>query len=387
MGINNNKYQRNANTALITRTIWQNPGISRVEIADMLGLYRSTVTNIVSSLIESQVLYEGQLLAGSDKGGRRRVGLQLNAQFGCVIGIDLQPGVFHLVVMDIVGNVLHTHSGNFSKIDLAKVVLGILKTAGRVLERLRRPILALCLSVPGAVDSSAGIIIHSLPLDIHDYPLGENLASRLSFPILVDNDANCYTWLQLGIHRKEQLEDFLCIFGVYHEPGKGYVKSDSLGIGIGIAIQNRVYAGHNWNAGEMVTNSWRTGLEGQSGLPGDLYSHIAKNPVGYRLFIKDFFSSLVPVVSTLDPQKCFIQGEPFAGYTGFITVLEEEVPQFLGALERIGCILDVEHFDPHSAAKGAAMMFLQKLYSVPKLSAERTDHLLLWDQIIDIASN
>ena len=183
------------------------------------------------------------------------------------------------------------------------------------------------------------------------------------------------------------MEDFLCIFGVYHEPSKDYGRSDSLGIGIGIAIQNRVYTGHNWSAGEMVTNSWRAGHEGQSGLPADLYSHISKNPVGYRLFIKDFFSSLVPVVTTLDPQVCFIQGEPFAGYTGFLSVLEEEVPQFIPALDRIGCSLIVERFDAHAVAKGAAMMFLQKLYSVPQLSSDKSDNRMLWDDIIEIASH
>ncbi|MCH3908520.1 MAG: winged helix-turn-helix transcriptional regulator [Sphaerochaeta sp.] len=50
MRINNNNYQKNANIALVSQMIWKNPGISRVEIARQLDLYRSTVTSIISTI-------------------------------------------------------------------------------------------------------------------------------------------------------------------------------------------------------------------------------------------------------------------------------------------------------------------------------------------------
>ena len=48
MPIDNNMFQKNANTSLVARLVWQRKSISRAEIARGLGLYRSTVTNITS---------------------------------------------------------------------------------------------------------------------------------------------------------------------------------------------------------------------------------------------------------------------------------------------------------------------------------------------------
>lgn len=386
MGINNNRYQKNANTALVTRTIWNRPGISRVEIADQLGLYRSTVTNIINALIDSRVVYEGEVKLQNDRGGRRPVGLQLNSRFGCVLGIDVQPSRYHVVMLDMVGNVLHTHSGTFHGNDVTKAVAKAVHSVASQLERSGRPLLAICLGIPGVVDSAHGIIVKSLPLETYNLHLAEELSSVVDLPVFLDNDANCHAWFELGKHRREALENFLCVFGVYNQDNKGIHHYHNFGIGLGLAINNRVFSGHNWSAGEFVTNSWRTGNEGQSGLPLDLVAHIAQNPIGYRLFIKDFFSSLVSIVTALDPQVCFIQGEPFAGYTGFSSVLEEEVPQFVPALERIGCQLTIEQYDPHVVAKGAAMMYLQKLFSVPELSGNISTSMVLWDEVIGQAS-
>ncbi len=60
MRINNNNFQKNANTSLVAQLIWKSPGISRVDIARELNLYRSTVTNIISALIDDEVVYEGE---------------------------------------------------------------------------------------------------------------------------------------------------------------------------------------------------------------------------------------------------------------------------------------------------------------------------------------
>ena len=91
MRINNNNFQKNANTSLVAQLIWKSPGISRVDIARELNLYRSTVTNIISALIDDEVVYEGEEGSGMSRGGRKPIILRLNEKFGCVVGFDIQP--------------------------------------------------------------------------------------------------------------------------------------------------------------------------------------------------------------------------------------------------------------------------------------------------------
>ena len=83
MPVDNNLFQKNANTSLVARLIWQRKSISRAEIARELNLYRSTVTNITSYLISSGVVVEGKRLASTQQGGRKAVELSINPNFGC----------------------------------------------------------------------------------------------------------------------------------------------------------------------------------------------------------------------------------------------------------------------------------------------------------------
>jgi len=106
MRINNNNFQKNANTSLVSQLIWKSPGISRVDIARELSLYRSTVTNIISALIDNDVVYEGEEGSGMSRGGRKPIILRLNEKFGCVIGFDIQPSHFRAVILDISGALL-----------------------------------------------------------------------------------------------------------------------------------------------------------------------------------------------------------------------------------------------------------------------------------------
>ena len=76
--------------AKIVRTIWQNPHISRVGIAERLGLDKSTVTNQVSRLIDIGLIAETEEGSAGTHGGRRPIHLAMNRSFGRVVGIEMQ---------------------------------------------------------------------------------------------------------------------------------------------------------------------------------------------------------------------------------------------------------------------------------------------------------
>jgi DNA-binding transcriptional regulator LsrR (DeoR family) len=90
MQINNN-FQKNANMSMAARLLWRYPGISRIDIAKKLGVYRSTISNIINALVETGVVLESRKENCSSLGGRKPLQLELNPDFGCVAGIELQP--------------------------------------------------------------------------------------------------------------------------------------------------------------------------------------------------------------------------------------------------------------------------------------------------------
>jgi DNA-binding MarR family transcriptional regulator len=62
------------------------PGISRVELAEACGMSTGSVSAIVQSLIDRNLVSEGQQV--SSKSGRRRIALRLRSELGYVVGVD-----------------------------------------------------------------------------------------------------------------------------------------------------------------------------------------------------------------------------------------------------------------------------------------------------------
>ena len=100
------KRNRVMNRSRILRVIWHHPGTSRVDVANRLGLDKSTVSAIVTELIEGGLVREMAEGESSPQGGRRPVQLELNAEYGFVLGVELQPDFFRAVLKDLSGTAI-----------------------------------------------------------------------------------------------------------------------------------------------------------------------------------------------------------------------------------------------------------------------------------------
>lgn len=94
-------------------------------------------------------------------------------------------------------------------------------------------------SAPGPIDAAAGVITDPPNLEgWHDVPLARALHEQLRIPVVLENDANCGA---VGEHR--------------YGAGRGYQHmiyiTVSTGIGGGIIIDDRLYAGASGAAGEL----------------------------------------------------------------------------------------------------------------------------------------
>ena len=66
------------NVSRILRLIWQHKGISRIEIANELGIDKSTVTKIISNLSEIGIISEIAQGSTGPQGGRRPIFLEIS---------------------------------------------------------------------------------------------------------------------------------------------------------------------------------------------------------------------------------------------------------------------------------------------------------------------
>ena len=82
------------NTSRILRAIWLNPGLSRIKLAEMLDLDRSTVTKIMQSILERGIVETAGKSTVQSGVGRRQINLRINAEIGVVLGVEIRiPGI------------------------------------------------------------------------------------------------------------------------------------------------------------------------------------------------------------------------------------------------------------------------------------------------------
>lgn len=380
MQINNN-FQKNANISMVAQLLWKAPGISRVEIARRLDLYRSTVSNIINTLIENGVVFEEKEGEAMPQGGRKPIFLGLNERFGCVLGIEVQPSGFHAVVLNVFGTVLHSYSGELPDLPFAETVEYIIAGILPSIEASGIPLLGLCLGMPGIVDVSSGTVIKSAPFHLLNTELSSRFSAKYSIPVLLENDANCLAWYELANNRGIDLRNFVCLNTEFQTEGSRFGETTGMSVGIGVAIGGVVYSGSRHAAGEFVSLSWRGSQHGQTGLPAERMRLVKTDPEAFAEWTGDLFASFAPIVAVLDPEAVYIHGELARRKDAVSAILAERVPQFGAWLEKAGCELRFGDGDDFSVAAGAAQMFFMNLFSVPACTSGEYGTSIDWDSV------
>ncbi len=384
MPIDNNLFQKNANTSLVAKLIWNKKSISRADVARELGLYRSTVTNIVSYLLDAEVIREGKYFSSTVQGGRKAVELSINPSFGCVIGFDIQPSHYRAVILGADGNELWSYKGHFGNISFEEMFESALDVALPVQKNLGIPIIAISYSVPGIVKEDYSGVIHSFPFHADNINVRKIVQKRFNGPVFVENDANTSAWMD--ITSKNIKDNAISIVADFHEESFTNPEIVGIGTGMGIIINGNVYRGSHNAAGEFKSVSWRKGLFNQSGLDMKILRETINDRDSLSLWLEDTFKSLVPVISTMDFGTIILHGNPFGDVEWVKQTITDKVPAFAEIVSNTKCKIVFDSADECISARGAAMMCLQKLFSVPDLNSDES-FFVSWNKNIEFLKN
>lgn len=380
----NNDFQRNSNISSVFESIWRNPETSRVDIARKNQLYRSTVSNIIGTLLENNVIVEGEHGTVTAKGGRKPVFLSINKSFGCIVGIELQTDTYNVVAMTFDGEQIFSMRGTNAAIENSErneesfiaTVDHIIESIIPGIKQLGIPPLCICIGIPGIVDIDKGIVIRSDPFSLVSFNFSREMGNRYGIPLFMENDAKCCSWLQCALQNDQSKKDFICVLS--------YFGVNGMGIGLSVALNGRIMHGQNYAIGEYVSRSWNETKKGQTGLPEAVVNTIMTNDDSYREWITDLFSTLTSFVPLLGPRAIFFYGQPQKDKSYIEQVIHNEVPQFDAITQKNKTAFFIMDEDPYAIAKGAALMFLQELLIIPDVQGRDSYSHLTWDSVFDI---
>lgn len=147
---------RNHNTQLVLKTIYEQDGISRADIARATRLTRPTVSTIVNDLLDDQLVAETGV--GPSAGGKPPTLLEVNANAYRLLCLDLGSREFRGTLINLRGGVTERahfategRTGN-EALELVYKLVDHLRAASPV------PLLGIGVGTPGLVDPQRGVV-------------------------------------------------------------------------------------------------------------------------------------------------------------------------------------------------------------------------------------
>ncbi len=231
--------------AEIIREVRRQREVSRKDLAEALGVARSTAGRHVDSLVETGLLLEtGKDFPGG--AGRPRILLRPNPQGGRFVGVDFEAGHLYGVAVDFDQQTLTQRRVNVGRQVKAPAVVTAIRKLIVTLEKDSPgyETLAIGLGVPGLVNPETGMA-REYPYipEWKDIPLAAKIASATGAPVFIENNARTNALAEHWFGEGKGINELVCL-------------TVRTGISAGVITGGRLLTGRHDAAGEI--RGWLT---------------------------------------------------------------------------------------------------------------------------------
>ncbi len=215
--------------------------LSRIELSAISSLDKKTITNITKKLLEDKQIevvelrYEGM--------GRPKAMLGLRGDYCKCLGLDLGGTYISGVIINFKGEVVCSQNVDiFSEMEpemLLDISYDLIDTLLEEADISIEDVSGIGISIPGFIDKDTGLCVLSenIPEWIN-VPLQELFHKKYNKEVYIDNNSRLMALAELWYGKGREVKDFISF-------------DLGLGIGCGIVIDHRIYAGASGKSGEV----------------------------------------------------------------------------------------------------------------------------------------
>src|SRR5882762_993337 len=196
---------RRVNRSGVLRPLFLEGPLNRVLLAQQTGLSSASITNVVAALLDEELVVE----VGTEEsdGGRPRVLLQVNPDFGVVIGVDVGETVirvegFDLTMTEIAGATVGVHPQEHDAPSIVEHVSVAVNELRAQFQSEGKRILGVGVAVPGVVEHDPDVRVYAPSIGWQGVPVARLLRERVDLPLFVENGAKTLgqaeMWLGAG---------------------------------------------------------------------------------------------------------------------------------------------------------------------------------------------
>ena len=230
------------NLTVILDAIRRAPGgLSRVELAQIVGLSPQTISNISRRLLDQNLIVE----AGKEGTGpgKPRTMLRLNPGGMYAVGVHLDPAVLTFVVLDLVGAVVkHSRIKTPSCTEPGSIIDTIAAEINQLIQDSgvdRSKVAGLGVASPGPIDLVEGAVVDPPLLPGWErVPLRDALAEATGLSTILDKDVTSAAVAETWAGGPSGAGSFVFMYM-------------GTGIGCGLVLNDEVIRGTSGNAGEI----------------------------------------------------------------------------------------------------------------------------------------
>jgi predicted NBD/HSP70 family sugar kinase len=229
--------EKEKNLKLIMSVLKKKRKVTKLELSKKLNLSIPTVTKFINELLNLGIVFEAELSESS--GGRRPLVFEFVPDSLLSISIKLELNYLQIALINLDGNIIKRKTINKNFIenkDIIKILIQEIKIFIFEIGILKEKLYGIGISIPGIVSDNELLLKVGTNFKLRDINF-EVLQNELNLRVHIENEANCAAIAELFKNKNKNISNILVI-------------SIGTGIGAGIIIDNRLYRGQEYRAGE-----------------------------------------------------------------------------------------------------------------------------------------
>jgi len=229
------------NQKIILQLLVNEGPMSRAELAKKMNSSKPTISKNVEGLLnENKIVEVGK---ADNLVGKKGILLDINANYGYILVIDLSKNKFSVVVSNLKKEWIHYYNESLDRffeeeqteVDMLEILKGFIKDSQIDMEK----VLLVIIAYPGVVGHNDSVYLTNLKFkEVLLNQLTSYVKNVLNKKLIIKNDVNLAT-----ICEKR--------YGRYRDVGNLYLLSADIGVGVGIIINHQLYVGDRNAAGEV----------------------------------------------------------------------------------------------------------------------------------------
>jgi predicted NBD/HSP70 family sugar kinase len=215
-----------------------------VELAEKLSLSNTTITNIISELLDQGIVTEERLETAEKRKrvGRPRRMLRLDPDARYAVGVHIGVGLFRVAITNLFAEILYNEIATFELTsppeEVITAIVRLIETAIEHSNIERKRVIGVGVGASGLVNYQTGVNLLAPRLGWHNVPIQHIMEAQLDLPVCVDNNVRTMALAE-------------AIFGDGQGVGVLAFVYGRIGVGAGFVVNGQVFRGSGAGAGEI----------------------------------------------------------------------------------------------------------------------------------------